>query len=337
MVKFRNCFLASLTAIVVVTAASFLIGCADREETTESENADSSFQQAAVALNQAQDAMKRVGIDINFSDIGTLGNLSSILLDPLEVGALEKQGAIQDAIGAMYRVLDAAGQPVSSAQAPARPAQDGFKISDSDLLMVHFHLAYLYVLESVSILTREGWGKDGVPDTADDLFEISFPENLEIENLEEVYRFKLTERGQAKFDEIAKNPNSRPEDYLKEFSASQRQAILDALVLLLGARVKVLALPVVTDVDGQPITEQTPQVDRTICRQDALFHLEKVIELAKEIAPDLADAVDEFNKIIAEEYVEDFLNQTSKWGFEVENKQELLNRINRLSRNAAQR
>jgi len=306
----------------MVAVASFLIGCAERDEITTPENTDASFQKAATALNVAQEAMKRAGIDINFSDIGTLGELVSILPAPLGLSTPEKQGAIQDAIGAMYGVLDAYGQTVAVAQAPARPAQTGVKISDSDLLMVHFHLAYLYVLEAVGILTREG----------NVLFEISFPEEVQIENLEEVYKFKLTESGQAKIDEIAKQPSSRPENYLKEFSTGQRQAILDALVLLLGARVKVSAF---NDVDGQPIAEQTPKVDRTICRQDALFHLEKGLESANVIAPDLADALAEFNEIIAQAFAEDFLDQTSRWGFEIENESELLNRINQLTRNIA--
>ncbi|MBI1927413.1 hypothetical protein HYR99_24635 [Candidatus Poribacteria bacterium] len=323
MVKFRNHTVAILAGLVMVGVASFLIGCAERDEVTTPENTDASFQKAAAALNLAQEAMKKAGIDINFSDIGTLGELVSILPNPLGLSAPEKQQAIQDAIGAMYGVLDAYGQRIAVAQAPARPAQTELKISDSDLLMVHFHLAYLYVLEAVGILAREG----------NDLFEISFPEAVQIKNLEEVYKFKLTERGQARFDEIAKRPSSRPKDYLKEFSAGQRQAILDALVLLLGARVKVSAFPGVNDVDGQPITAQTPKVDRTICRQDALFHLEKGLESANVIAPDLADAVDEFNKIIAQAFTEDFLDQTSQWGFEIENEQELLNRINQLTRN----
>ena len=144
-------------------------------------------------------------------------------------------------------------------------------------------------------------------------------------------------RGKARFDAIENQPNSRPEDYLKELRASQRQAILDALVLLIGARVKILALPGVNDVDGQPITEQAPQVNRTICRWDALFHFEKALEQAIKIAPNLVDTVDAFNKIIAGAFAEDFLDQTAQWEFEVENKPELRNRIHRLTGNTSKR
>ncbi|MCH8292868.1 hypothetical protein IH992_17390 [Candidatus Poribacteria bacterium] len=330
MFTYKNHTLASPIIILIVMLASFQLGCSDRDDISEVQEPDPALQQASVALNRAEAAMEKAGVDINFSDVGSLANLSAILPSPLELAVLEDQGALQEAIGALYEVLDAVGENVPTAQAPANPAQEGFKISDPDLALVHIHLGYLYVLEAVRILTREGWGKDGVPETEDDLFRIAFPENPELENLTEVYQFELTERGQTKFDEIENNPSSRLEDYLKEFRASQRQAILDALVLLVSARVKVSAFPDVNDIDGQRITEQRPQVNRAICRQDALFHLERALDKAEEIAPDLADEFDEFNEIIAEAFAEDFLNQTSQWGFEIENADEVLARINRL-------
>ena len=330
MFTYKNHTLASPIIILIVMLASFQLGCSDRDDISEVQEPDPALQKASVALNRAEAAMEKAGVDINFSDVGSLANLSAILPSPLELAVLEDQGALQEAIGALYEVLDAVGENVPTAQAPANPAQEGFKISDPDLALVHIHLGYLYVLEAVRILTREGWGKDGVSETEDDLFRIAFPENPELENLTEVYQFELTERGQTKFDEIENNPSSRLEDYLKEFRASQRQAILDALVLLVSARVKVSAFPDVNDIDGQRITEQRPQVNRAICRQDALFHLERALDKAEEIAPDLADEFDEFNEIIAEAFAEDFLNQTSQWGFEIENADEVLARINRL-------
>ena len=330
MFTYKKHTLASPIIILIVMLASFQLGCSDRDDIAEVQEPDATLQQASVALNRAEAAMEKAGVDINFSDVGSLANLSAILPNPLELGLLEDQTLLQQGIGALYEVLDAVGENVPIAQAPANPAQEGFKISAPDLALVHVHLGYLYVLEAVRILTREGWGKDGVPDTADDLFRITFPENPELENLTEVYQFELTERGQAKFDEIENNPGSRPEDYLKEFRASERQAIIDALMLLTGAKVKVSAFPDVNDADGQPITEQRAQVDRAICRQDALFHLERALDKAEEIAPDLADEFDEFNEIIAEAFAEDFLDQTLQWGFEIENADEVLARINRL-------
>ena len=322
-----NRMFASLTAMMIIAAVSFLPGCADRDDRPDPEDADPAAQQAADALNQAQEAMVRAGIEINFSDIGTLGDLATVLPDPVELGILEDQGAIQEAIGAMYGVLDAFGQRGAIAQAPANPAQDEPEISDSDYALVHIHLAYLYVLEAVRVLTVAGWGADGIPDTADNLYRISYPDNPNFGNVDEVYTFELTPLGQAKFDAIAVNPTAGPADYLREFSTSQRQAVLDALALLLGASVKTLAFPDITDSDGLLLLEQRPQIDSDICREDALFHLEKAFDTAKEIAPDLADAMEEFIKIIAEVFAEDLLNQTAEWGFEVENEQEILNRI----------
>ena len=326
--QFRNRMFVSLIAMMIIAAVGFLPGCADRDDRPEPEDADPATQQAAEALNQAQDAMARAGIEINFSDIGALGDLATILPDPIELGTLEDQGAIQEAIGAMYGVLDAFGQRGAIAQAPANPAQDEPEISDSDYALVHIHLAYLYVLEAVRVLTVAGWGADGIPDTADDLYRTSYPDNPDLENVDEVYTFELTPLGKAKFDAIEANPNAGPADYLKEFSTSQRQAVLDALALLLGASVKTLAFPDITGSDGLPLLEQRPQIDPDICREDALFHLEKAFDTAKEIAPDLADAMEEFIEIIAEVFAEDLLDQTSEWGFEVENEQEIFDRIN---------
>ena len=333
MVKFRKCIFVNL--MVIIAAISVLAGCSDRDNRPEPNDPDPSFQKAEAALNRAQAAMEKADVDINLSDIGTLGNLATILPNPMKLGLLEAD-ALADAIVAMYEVLDAFGLQVGGAQAPANPAQAEPEISESDLALVQIHLAYLYVLEAVRILTIEGWGEDGVPDTNDDLFRISFPDEVVLENaedLEKIYVFELTERGQATFDAIEANTSSRPEDYLKEFSESQRQAVLDALLLLLGAEVKVLAFPGVTGSDGKPITEQTHAVNRRICRQDALYHLEESLDVARDIAPDFEDAMDEFSELIAETFAEDFLDQTSQWGFEILNKQEVRRRLDDLAAN----
>jgi hypothetical protein len=308
-------------------------GCADRDDRPEDEP-DPALQQATKALNIAQATMLQAGIAISFDDIGDLGKLHTILLDPLEIGELEDT-VIQDAIRALYDVLDALGQPVPVAQAPALPNQIEIQVSDGDLLLVHLHLGYLYVLEVVRILTQEGWGPDGTPDTDDDLFFISFPDDIELENIEEVYRFRLTEAGRATFDALDADPNTRPSDYLRQFSSSQRQAILDSLLLLLGVRATVSAVPDVTDIYGDPIVDMTPQFDliRPICRQDALYHLERALEFGKAIAPDVAEALQELIRIIADRFGVDFLDQVSGWGFEVQNRQRTINRINRLLTN----
>ena len=318
---------AGLIGIIV-----FSVGCADRDKQLEEDEPDPALERANAAFKLAQAAMQRANITINFTDIGTLGNLQTILPDPLEIGELEDQGAIQDAIRAFYEVLDALGQPVAVAQAPALPNQVEIQVSDGDLLLVHLHLSYLYVLEVVRILTREGWGPDGNPNTADDLFFISYPDTLELEDAEEVYKFTLTDAGRERFDALDNNPGTRPSDYLREFSASQRQAILDSLILLLGVRARVPAFPNVTDIYGDPILLQNPNLAeiRQTCRQDALFHMERALDFAEVIAPDVADGIRELADVLAKEFGEDFLDQVSGWGFDIINQQRTLNRIARL-------
>ncbi|MCZ6679762.1 MAG: hypothetical protein O7E52_21230, partial [Candidatus Poribacteria bacterium] len=85
MVQFRNRMFASLVAVIIVAAASLWVGCSDRDDRPAPEDPDPAFQQAAGALDRAQDAMQKAGVDINFSDIGALGNLATILPDPLEL------------------------------------------------------------------------------------------------------------------------------------------------------------------------------------------------------------------------------------------------------------
>ena len=312
-----------------IFGTTVLAGCSNRDERSESHASVLSLQEADAALNRAEAAMQRAGIDLQLSDIGTLGHLTTILPSPQQLGALEDQAVIQDPIRAMYEVLDAIGQP-QVARAPANPAQIDPEISKSDLVLVHIHLAYLYVLDAVRIVTITGWGEDGEPNTSDDFCRISFPQESALEDVkavEEIYVFELTERIQAIFDTIEADPNSRPEDYLQLFSESQRQAILDALQLLLGAEVEISAFPNLIGSDGKPITEQINSVDREICRQDALFHLQAALDIGRDIAPDFEEAIDEFNEIIIDAFAEDFLDQILEWGFEMLNDQEIRRRL----------
>ena len=328
MIKFRNHPLV-LLVMASIFGTTILAGCSDRTERSESNPA---LQEADTALQRAQAAMQGAGIDLQFSDIGTLGNLATILPSPMKLGTLEDQAVIQDAIRAMYEVLDAVGQQ-QVARAPANPAQADPEISKSDLMLVHLHLVYLYVVGAVRIVTIEGWGTDGTPDTNDDFYRISFPEDAALEDVEafeETYAFELTERIQAIFDTIEANPNSRPEDYLQLFSASQRQAVIDALLLLLGAEVEVPAFPSLIGSDSKTIIEQINSVNREICRQDALFHLQATLDIARDIAPYFEDAIDEFNEIVVEVFAEDFLDQILEWGFEMLNDQEVRRRLDEL-------
>lgn len=337
-VKFRDCLLVFLVIVSIVDTTIFS-GCSNRDERAESNTLTPALQEADAALNRAQVAMQEAGIDLQLSDIGALARLETILPSPMKLGTLDGQQVIQDAIGSMYQVLDAIGQS-QVARAPQNPAQVDLEVSDSDLLLTHIHLAYLYVLEAVRISTIAGWGEDGKPDTNDDFSRIAFPAEVTLADakaLEEIYTFELTERIQAIFDAIEADKNHRPEDYLQLFSESQRQAIVDALRLLLGAEVKVPTFANLIGSDGQPITEQIHTVDRNICRQDALFHLQAALNIATEIAPDFEQAIDEFNEIIVEIFAEDFFDQILQWGFEGLNNQEVRRRLDELFTSVTER
>lgn len=337
-VKFRDCLLVFLVIVSIVSTTIFA-GCSNRDKRAESNTLTPALQEADAALNRAQVAMQGAGIDVQLSDIGALARLETILPSPMKLGALEDQQVIQDAIRAMYQVLDAIGQS-QVARAPQNPAQVDSDISDSDLLLTHIHLAYLYVLEAVRISTIAGWGEDGKPDTNDDFSRIAFPAEVTFEDakaLEEIYSFELTERIQAIFDAIEADKNHRKEDYLQLFSQSQRQAIVDALRLLLGAEVKVPTFANLIGSDGQPIIEQIHTVDHNICRQDALFHLQAALNIARKIAPDFEQAIDEFNEIIVEVFAEDFFDQILQWGFEGLNNQEVRKRLDELITSVTER
>ena len=317
-----TCF--SSVSICIVLLFTFG-GCADREIESRSDTSEE-FKKASEALMKAEAAMKEAGIAISFSDLGSLSedNIIQLFPDPLDLSQLEKENPelIPDAVASLYDVFDAfPGQSISVPAAPLisieLPA-----LSKSDRMLLHLHLAYLYVLEVVGKLELEGMGPDGKLNTDDDFFRIDFPEDFEDE---EVYKFELTDNGQARIDAVEQLPDPKPEDYLKQFSESERQVIIDSLFLLLSARVRILPVP------SAGIKEQTPQIDRTIYRRDALFHLEKATEQAKEIAPDLENAFDELNHAIAKVFAEDFLEKAQEWHFEVENIDEVEERLRRLT------
>ena len=314
--------------VVSICIALFFVfpGCAEREITPRADVSEE-FKKAAEALAKAEAAMKKAGIDISFSDLGSLskGNIAEILPNPLELSQLERKNPelIPDAIASLYDVFDAfPGMAIPVPAAPLAPIIEISKLSNSDIVLLHLHHAYLYVLKAVGILALEGMGPDGRPDTEDDTFLIEFPEDFEDDT--EKYKFELTEEGQARIDAIKKLPDPKPEDYLKQFRESERQAIIDGLFLLIGAKVRILPVP------SAGIKEQTPKIDRTIYRRDALFHLEKALEHARLIAPDFEDAIDEFNHIIVEDFAEDFLKKAEEWHFDVENIDEVEDRLRRI-------
>ena len=284
--------------ITVFVAISLILGCADRPDRYEEPDPGSPEAQAAEALNLAQEAMKSAGIDIEFNDLGDLAKLSSVLPTPEKLTSLNDQqiGQMQTATDEMYKILDVVGESGNVPGAPLNPAKDIQPIlSDADLLMVNLNLSYLNVLEAVRSLSVTG----------EDIYKIEYSQNAG-------YTFKLTESGKAKLDQ------AKPGKFIDNLSEAQRQAIVDSLFILTGAKVTASDLP---------------DMVRTIKRadwQNAIYHLDEMLSLAKKMAPDLGVAMIDFNDIIAETLSKGVIDQVTKWGFKIENYDEIINKIKNL-------
>jgi len=315
----KNSALYCAMAIFSVISLLLLYGCADREELEEArrQEAPGFNTEANEALNEAEDAMAEAGIDINFSELSgleSLADLSALLPDPLEIAQFEKQQKIEEAIDALYAVLDALG---ASDVSGAPTMVNSTDISISDLALIHLELSYCEVLAAVSHLTMVGFGPDGVK-SEDDLYYIDFAADPEAESLE-IYKFTLADRIQELMDSV--DPDVDPYGYIKVFYAEghvddeghveELQAIIDALWLLLGAEVAVV------DVPSEGIKAHEPQVDRQTYRHYALYHLEKAMEFARKISPDLEDALNELDEEITKYFSKGILEYVKEWGFEI--------------------
>ena len=284
--------------IVVVVVIGLTLGCADRPDRYEEPDPGSPEALAAEALNLAQEAMKAAGIDIEFNDLGDLAELSSILPTPEKLTSLNDQqvGQMQTATDEMYKILEVVGESGSVPGAPLNPAKDIQPIlSDADLLLVNLNLSYLNVLEAVRSLSVTG----------EDIYKIEYSQDAG-------YKFELTKSGKAKLDQ------AKPGEFIRDLSEAQRQAIVDSLFMLPGAKVEVSNLPGMV---------------RTIKRMDwqnAIHHLDKMLSLAKKIAPDLGVAMIDFNDIIADALSKGIIDQVTKWGFKIENYDEVINKIKNL-------
>ena len=284
--------------IVVVVVIGLTLGCADRPDRYEEPDPGSPEALAAEALNLAQEAMKAAGIDIEFNDLGDLAELSSILPTPEKLTSLNDQqvGQMQTATDEMYKILEVVDESGSIPSAPLNPTKDIQPIlSDADLLLVNLNLSYLNVLEAVRSLSVTG----------EDIYKIEYSQDAG-------YKFELTKSGKAKLDQ------AKPGEFIRDLSEAQRQAIVDSLFMLTGAKVEVSNLPGMV---------------RTIKRMDwqnAIHHLDKMLSLAKKIAPDLGVAMIDFNDIIADALSKGIIDQVTKWGFKIENYDEVINKIKKL-------
>ena len=291
--------------IAIIVVISCVLSCADRTDRYEAPAPESPEAQAAEALNLAQEAMKAAGIDIEFNDLGDLAELSSVLPTPEKLTSLNDQqvGQMQTATDEMYKILEVVGESGTVPSAPLNPAKDTQPIlSDADLLLVNLNLSYLNVLEAVRLLAATG----------EDIYKIEYSQKAG-------YTFKLTKLGKTKLDQ------AKPGEFIRDLSEDQRQAIVDSLFMLTGAKVTASDLPGMV---------------KTIKRMDwqnAIHHLDKMLNLAKEIAPDLGVAMIDFNDIIADTLSKGVIDQVTKWGFEIENYDEVINKIKNLVSDEAQK
>ena len=95
-------------------------------------------------------------------------------------------------------------------------------------------------------------------------------------------------------------------------------------------KIKVLEQPGVPDIDGKLIQDQVLSIDRKISRQDVLFHLDRGLQIAKELAPDLEKSINDLNKNVADVFTEKMLDNVVEWGFTIANKEEISERIKKL-------
>lgn len=290
--------------IITITILCLIVnGCAEREE---AEVAPGSTAEADSQLIKAEKIMKDLGVSITLEDLAALNDLQELLPEPEKLSG--KQAELAEAIGAFNQVLLNFGQP---AAAPAlAPEKKPVKPSDSDLALVHFNLAYLYMLEAASVLIS----------AKSEIYTVSFPKADKKGKLE-LYKFELTAKGKARFDELEKRilPRPRASDYIKVFTPAERQAIIDSMVLLAGAKIRIKADP------SSGIEEQGPKVNKQIHLGHALYHVDRAIKFSIKISADVEEGLDKFDTTACK-FLSSLLKNVEKWGFEVELSKEYLDR-----------
>lgn len=299
-------------AMLIIFTCLFITGCGENES---QETDDPDYSDANMALQDAEDAMQEAGLDVDLDDgmdEDTGDELSAILPDPLQIAQLEKQAQMEEAIDSFYVALDALGES-GAAMAPARdPIIGNGAILNEELIRIHLYLSYAYTSAVVSQLTRAGFGPDGIFDTFDDLFYIDFHGEPSLAR-QKIYTFKLTARGLLLMKAV--NEKTDPNGYIKVFYEQNQvdslQAIINSLTLLVGA--ELVVIPSLAD----GIKLQTSNVNKKIYRHNALYHLDRAIELAKMTSQPLGIAIGRFDNTIIKYFSEDILNIAIDWGLEV--------------------
>lgn len=315
-----------LTFALIASMLLLSIGCAERER---QKTATGSNTEADAALAKAEEEMEKAGIGISFEELQgleSLSDLTTILPDPLELEQMEDpleleqmERAIEGTTASMYDALNALGAGVS---APGAPLQAEQVISDTDLALIHLHLAYLYIYDVVLRLVKVR--KDS--DTGEAMYTISFPEELETENIKEIYQIELTEVGQQKLDEA---------QGAAAFTIAQRQEIINTLYLLLGAKAQVTVDGILQTLDSPRCGEVFPDcgVDTTVFQADALYHFGEALEFTKKLAPEIEEGLKDLSEIVSNEenFARRMLVQAEEeWKFEITNREEVIGRIENL-------
>ncbi|MBM3214168.1 hypothetical protein FJZ36_04555 [Candidatus Poribacteria bacterium] len=278
--------LASGLLLGVLIAMPF--GCSSRDEMRE-EDLPAAVQEANRALAAAEAALKAANIEISFENVSELDSLREVLPDPDELAKPETQDNLEVAITEFYNVFDAMEVSLDPLElmalernVPASPAQlKDLGLSTSDQALVHLYLGYLYALDAVSRLQQAG----------EDLFQIAYPRDLVSGK---VYEFQL----------LVDIQGMSPDEVIALFGPEQRQAVLDAVALLTGGKINVGGL--------------TPDLDPTVFRRSAIYHVAQAVLLANEISPQLKNALDDLDTTVNEQLAAEILREVESWGFTLE-------------------
>ena len=273
---------------VATIAVAAIVGCAERIDDVERAALSMSEREEAAnaALATAESALEAENLNaFDFTDVGNLDELPALLPEPADLATPSAQQAVETAIGSFYDVLDiyaeAGAAPALSAAADLDDVETDVVFSESDEMLVHVELAYLYVLDAVSRIQQAGG----------DLYEV---EKLENSDTGEVYRLTLS----PNVDGLT------PQEVLALFDDKQRQAVVDAIRLLLDGVVRA----------GQ----KRPNVDATLFRESAIYHVRFAGDAIAEVAPQLQEALEEFDTAVDDLFAAGIVDDLEDWGFVIE-------------------
>lgn len=262
------------------------IGCADRVDEIDEVVIAPELVAAGAALASAEQFMKNAGVAIDFDDASQLENLQANLPNPNDLKDPAVQENIEGAIGSLNEVFEHMGTTLPEEQlvpygAPAQGNLSDVSLSASDESMILVHLAYLTSLDAVSMLAQVGG----------DLFQIEYPASFETG---EVYEFALN----------LDTSSMSPDEILARFGDEQRQAVLDAVMILTGGVVSAAG--------------RGPDVDANLHRRSGLFYLNLAAERIAENSAEVEDAIGELRDTVNKNLSLEILQELETWGFTIE-------------------